>query len=271
MDSNLQVLPVKKPDEPEENLNPVLPSHPFLMMCCAPPKAGKSNLVANLLANPNFYYNGPPEKPSYFHEIYYLSPTSKFDLTTKMYLSKLDNVIQVDDPVDLENADVILADILQRQKSWDADSGEERKKVLIVLDDCIGIMDKIKSLPNIVTRYRHYFTSIIVTTQSYKRVPLTIRNCITCLIFFNLMSQKEFIKLYEEHGQSLPDYWELLPLLDKRFQFLYYHLERQELFYNFQQKLWSKDDYLEGKNPLKELGLDTKDESKSDDGEIGTK
>jgi hypothetical protein len=265
MNSDLSVLPVKKPEEKPDNLNPILPSHPFLMMLCAPPKAGKSNLVANLLANPNFYYNGPPDNPSYFHEIYYLSPTSKFDLTTKLYLSKLDNVIQIDEPADLENADVILAEILQRQKEWTEDSGEERKKVLVVLDDCVGIMDKIKSLPNIVTRYRHYFTSIIVTTQSYKRVPLTIRNCITTLIFFNLMSQKEFIKLYEEHGQAIPNYWEYLGLLDKRFQFLYYHLERQEVFYNFQQMLWSKDTYLDGKDPLKELGLGGSESDESDE------
>lgn len=256
----LTILPVRKQAEEEDDLNPVLPRHAFLMLLIAPPRAGKSNLIANLLCNPAFYYNKKdPLNPSYFSEIFYFSPTSKFDATTKMYLKKLNNAIQIHEPGELEHMDTYMNEIMRTQAEWNEDDPEPRKKILFVIDDCLGIIERNKGIASLATKYRHYSISIIVTSQSWRRLPSTIRNCATCLIFFNLVSHKEYIKLYEEHCQSVPMYWDLLPLLDRKYQFFYYHLEKQELYHNFDKLLFSKDEWLDAGNDMSKKLLANKD------------
>ena len=252
----LAILPVRKQAEEPDDLNEILPSHAFLMLLIAPPRAGKSNLIANLLCNPNFYYNKKDAlNPSYFDEIFYFSPTSKFDATTKMYLKKLNNAIQIHEPGELEHMDTYMSEIMRTQAEWTEDDPEPRKKILFCIDDCLGIIERNKGVSSLATKYRHYGISIIVTSQSWRRLPSTIRNCATALIFFNLVSHKEYIKLYEEHCQAVPMYWEILPLLDRKYQFFYYHLERQELYHNFERLLFSKDAWLDAGNEMsKKLG-----------------
>ena len=57
--SSLQVLKVKDPKKKinklDEKLHAHLPRHAFLMLLVAPPRSGKSALIANLLANKSFY------------------------------------------------------------------------------------------------------------------------------------------------------------------------------------------------------------------------
>jgi len=247
--SVLKILPVKKEADPESILNPILPIYPSCTCIVAPPRAGKSNLVMNLLCNPNFYYGGnenDPENPSYFDEIYYFSPTSRFDKTTKNILSKMDNVIQIDDTDELLNIAMYVEEIQKSQKNWDSDKeGAPRPKILLVYDDLADILVKTK-VDMLSTKYRHYGFSIICIVQSYKRLPSVLRNCMTALIFFNLMSEKEFIKLHDEHTQAIPGYWNFIKLLNKKYSFLYYSIEKQELYHNFETLLWSKDLMLQG-------------------------
>ena len=247
--SVLKILPVKKEADPESILNPILPIYPSCTCIVAPPRAGKSNLVMNLLCNPNFYYGGnenDPENPSYFDEIYYFSPTSRFDKTTKNILSKMDNVIQIDDTDELLNIAMYVEEIQKSQKNWDPEKeGGPRPKILLVYDDLADILVKTK-VDMLSTKYRHYGFSIICIVQSYKKLPSVLRNCMTALIFFNLMSEKEFIKLHDEHGQNINGYWDYIKLLNKRYSFLYYCIEKQELYHNFETLLWSKDLMLDG-------------------------
>jgi len=242
--NQLQILPVRKEELPEEDLNPILPKPPFCCVFTAPPRAGKSNAIINMLANKNFYYNGKGDNPSYFDEIFYFSPTSKFDRTTKRVLDMLDNVVQINDLDDLNNSFEIVSHIMDGQARWDESiEGKPRPKILLVFDDMVGLFEK-TGVSNLATKYRHFGLSIIVVSQSYRRLPVTLRNCATVLIWFNLMSGKENTKLYEEFGSSIPDFWTHLKLLDKKYQFLYFHIEDQMLYHNFETLIWSKDDYL---------------------------
>ena len=241
----LTILPVKKEAVATDDLNPVLPKHPFCAIFCAPPRAGKSNAICNMLANKNFYYGGKGDNPSYFDEIFYFSPTSRFDLTTKRVLDLLDNVVQIDNMDDLLNSYEIVSHIMDGQANWNEElEGRPRPKILLVFDDCVGLFQK-TGVSNLATKYRHFGLSIIVVSQSYKRLPVTLRNCATVLIWFNLMSAKEHTKLYEEFGSSIPDFWTHLKLLDKKYQFLYFHVEDQRLYHNFERLIWSKDDFLQ--------------------------
>ena len=245
----LKILPVKKEAEKPSILNPILPIFPSCTCIVAPPRAGKSNLVMNLLCNPNFYYGGnenDPENPSYFDEIHYLSPTSRFDKTTKNILSKMDNVIQIDDTEELQNIAFYVQALQQSQKDWDQEKeGRPKPKILLVFDDMVDLLVQSK-VDMLSTKFRHYNFSVICISQSYKKLPPVLRNCMTALIFFNLMSEKEFIKLHDEHGQSIPGYWEHITLLNKRFSFLYYNIEMQTLYHNFERLIWSKDLMLDG-------------------------
>ena len=249
--SVLKILPVKKPKQRPSILNPILPIFPSCLCIVAPPRAGKSNLVMNLLCNPAFYYCGnenDPENPSFFDEIYYFSPTSRFDLSTKEILSKMDNVIQIDEMDDLLNTAMYVEEIQKSQKNWDEEKeGRPRPKILLVYDDMVGLLAQTK-VDILSTKFRHYNFSVICISQSYKKLPSVLRNCMTALIFFNLMSEKEYIKVYEEHGQNIPEYWEHLKLLNKKYQFLYYNIENQELYHNFDKLIWSKDQMLDESN-----------------------
>lgn len=249
--SVLKILPVKKPKQRPSILNPILPIFPSCLCIVAPPRAGKSNLVMNLLCNPAFYYCGnenDPENPSFFDEIYYFSPTSRFDLSTKEILSKMDNVIQIDEMDDLLNTAMYVEEIQKSQKNWDEEKeGRPRPKILLVYDDMVGLLAQTK-VDILSTKFRHYNFSVICISQSYKKLPPVLRNCMTAFIWFNMMSEKEHFKLWEEHGQNIPEYWEHLKLLNKKYQFLYYNIENQELYHNFDKLIWSKDQMLDESN-----------------------
>lgn len=260
--SVLKILPVKKEDEKPSILNPILPVFPSCTCIVGPPRSSKSTLVMNLLCNPNFYYCGnenDPDNPSFFDEVYYLSPTSKFDRTTKNVLSKMDNVIQIDDMDELQDTALIVAELQKSQKEWDEEKeGKPRPKILICYDDMVDLLVKTK-VDILSTKFRHYNFSVICISQSYKKLPPVLRNCMTAFIFFNLMSEKEFVKVYEEHGQSIPGYWEHIKILNKKYQFLYYNIENQELYHNFEKLLWSKDQMLEDGKGYDEPDADTED------------
>lgn len=200
----LKILPVKKdPEHRSVNLNPVLPAHPFCCCIAAPLRADKTNLICNLLANPNFYYCGnehDKDNPSYFDEIHYFSPSSKFDKTCKKVLGMMDNMIQIDEMDNLENSANYLQVLMDLQKNWDVEVEKRpRLKILLVYDDMVGLLEKI-GLATISTKFRHYDFSVCAVSQSYRRLPLTLRNCMTFLIFFNLMNAKEHQKVFDEHG-----------------------------------------------------------------------
>ena len=129
--SVLQILPVKKEKEPDSIINPILPKHPFAMCLCAPPRAGKTNAVMSLIANKNFYYCGneiDKDNPSYWDEIFVFSPSALFDKTSKKIYTAMDNVIVYDEMDDLLNSHMIITQIMEGQKSWDAEEEVEKSE-----------------------------------------------------------------------------------------------------------------------------------------------
>lgn len=237
---SLKVLPVKMSPPAPDNLNPILPPHSFNLGIIAPPRSGKSNLIMNLLLNEDFYYNVKKHPYSYFDEIYYLSPTQNFDFTTKNMLPKLDNLIQISDPDELATADLLLE---QLQKEQSLAEEEDRKKILVIFDDMVGMIEKMPKLQQLSTKFRHYSMSIISVSQSYRRIPLTMRNCWTAIIVFDLKNEKEFEKISDEFTGSIPNSEALIQqIVKKRFDFFYFNIERQQLYHNFEKLIWSRDE-----------------------------
>jgi hypothetical protein len=176
----LQILPVKKEKEPDSIINPILPKHPFAMCLCAPPRAGKTNAVMSLIANKNFYYCGneiDKDNPSYWDEIFVFSPSALFDKTSKKIYTAMDNVIVYDEMDDLLNSHMIITQIMEGQKSWDAEAeGRPRKRILLLFDDMVSLFEK-TGVSTLVTKYRHYDFSILLCSQTYRKIPLVVRNC----------------------------------------------------------------------------------------------
>jgi hypothetical protein len=230
--SGLQILEVKKPKKAPDTAPPPLPPHAFLMGIVAPPRSGKSNLLMTIIGASHMYGR------EYFEEIYYLSPSQNFDDTTRHLLPKLDNLMQIDDPSVLENADVIVAQIMSQQAK---DKPEDRKRVLLVFDDCAGLLNKNKQLQKLATKYRHYGMSIIVSVQCYKAIPVMVRTSMTCFIHFNIPNEKDYFKMCEEIHCRFPNGEEMGRIAtQKRYNFAYLHLENAEFYHNFDTLLYSR-------------------------------
>jgi hypothetical protein len=91
-----------------------------------------------------------------------------------------------------------------------------KKNFLLILDDCISHEDfKSNQSNNILNELacnsRHINLSIIVLTQVFKGVSLTMRRQADYIIFFNNKNHEELSSLYEEFGVgSKKDFFNLL-------------------------------------------------------------
>jgi len=237
---SLEVLKLKdikkKINKLDDKLHPHLPKHAFLMLMIAPPRSGKSALIANLLANQNFY-----NALEYWDEVFYVSPTQKFDRTTMHYLPKLDNVIQIDDEDTLNRLDIFLKEIMddqmKRLDEVDSKTGKQKEmqRILIILDDCLGYLNTNNALPNICTRYRHYNMSFIITSQSFRRLPLVIRNCANQVVFFKMNNEQEVEKLFEEYGSAYHNNFIQIAkkITSTKYNFVYLNHDELKLYKNF--------------------------------------
>lgn len=230
--NGLPILDVKKPKMKPDTAPEPLPPHPFLMGIVAPPRSGKSNLLMTLIGASHMYGR------EYFQEIYVFSPSQCFDATTRYVLPKLDNVIQIDDIDQLENADILVKSIMMSQSK---EEPEERPKVLCIFDDMAGTLEKNKQLQKLCTKYRHYGISIIISLQQFKSIPVMIRNSLTCFIMFNIPSSKEFEKISDEILDRFPNGQELAQYATKRrYEFMFANIEKATMHRNFDELLYDR-------------------------------
>lgn len=124
-------------------------------------------------------------------------------------------------------------------------------RILIVFDDLVGSAlfagTKGSYFKGVNTRHRHYSASFLMVSQGYKEVPRTIRTNWTCLIIFEIGSDKEVECIMEEYGMSLSkEQW----LETYRYctgedhSFLYINLQkpkRLRMMKNFEQVLYHED------------------------------
>jgi hypothetical protein len=230
--SGLPILDVKKPKPVQDSAPEPLPPHAFLWGVVAPPRSGKSNMLMSLIGANHMYGR------KYFSEIYYFSPSQNFDNTTRFVLPKLDNVIQIDDMDQLENADILVKQIMVNQAKEDL---EDRPKILMIFDDMAGTLEKNKTLQKLCTKYRHFGISIIVSVQQFKSIPVMIRNSMTCFTMFNIPSSKEFEKISDEILDRFPNGQELARFATtKRYEFCFINIEKAQMWRCFDQLLYDR-------------------------------
>lgn len=231
--SGLQILDVKKPKQkPDTAPYPLMP-HPFNLVISAAPRSGKTACLINLIAASHMYGR------DYWDTIYFFSPSCMHDQTTKHVLPKLENIVIISDPAELDNADVLVGQIMRDQMKATED---DRDKILIVMDDMASDLARNKQLQKTACRFRHGNCSIITIVQSYKTAPLLIRNCMTGFIVFNVASDKEFEKISEEVLDRFPNGRELARLATRqRYNFCYVNVEKAQMWHNFDTCLYDKD------------------------------
>lgn len=231
---SLPILQVKPPKKKNERLPPEpLPPKYFLWGCTSPPRSGKTNMLMTLIGASHMYGR------DFFDEIYYFSPSQNFDAVTRHVLPKLDNIIQIDDPDQIENADILVKSIMAKQAKEDL---EDRPNLLLIFDDCAGMLERNKVLQRLATKYRHFGINILILVQQYKSIPVMIRNCMTCFTHFHIPNEKEFIKMNEEIHDRFPNGSELArQASQKRYDFCFINIEKAQMWHNFDECIYDKD------------------------------
>lgn len=225
--AHLEILKVKDVKNTihklDKHLDPVLPRHPWLECLIAPPRSGKTSMLMNKI------FRLYPD--NYFDEIIYCSPSQLHDKTCKELLPKKENLIQISEMEDIQNLDTLISELIKSQKELVKDE-EPMKRIWLILDDCVNMLKPVQFL---ATRYRHADLSISVVSQSFRAIPLLIRNCANVVIFFHLNSKRELEKIDEEHGQQFcTDFIELAEKYTKeKYNFIYLNMDKMLMYHNF--------------------------------------
>lgn len=202
-----------KDDEPEVKQPPgagIVPKLHFRWILSGPSKSGKSNLAKWSLDN--YYTSQTSKNKSFFDKIYLLSPTAHIDFMWSK-LAGLDAKNRISHPTPAH-----LTKILESQIKLIAGSTNEsalknissavlaRKKtncpsVLVIFDDAIAESKLINSSAflKIFIQGRHYNISSMVMTQSYMRVPRSVRLQATHVSMFPSRTS-EIDRLFIEFG-----------------------------------------------------------------------
>lgn len=172
---------------PKNNLyeSHIIPNHPFRAMMLAPSKGGKSTLICNLLCKSVFYKN-------FFDNVFVFSPTVNVDMSYDMLKEKkVARNIEFYDELSEDILSGIVEELKQTLKEIIAE--DEGKKsdcpqTLFIFDDFVSDTKLLNSkvFKDIFIYGRHLCTSTIVSTQAYKKFPLSLRNQLSNIFIFDL-------------------------------------------------------------------------------------
>jgi hypothetical protein len=157
------------------------------MVMSAPRKAGKSNLVLNMLSRKDMLKGIWNPK-----DIFIFSPT--MDVNDDYKDIKANKIAKFDNE--------IIHTIMDTQKNLIKQHGQHKvKPLLIVCDDCLG-EKKFASMNScmemLATKGRHLLISVIIITQSLRRVGRTIRLNSDYFVIFRAKNQTEYDAIAEE-------------------------------------------------------------------------
>ena len=165
----------------------IIPRFPFSMLISGRSGSGKTCVLMNLLTRKEMYGN-------YFHYTMVFSPTAGAGDDTYDVLKLPKENFKSDFTED------DLEQIITSRKELIADKGIEwvskNCRLLIIMDDIIANQSFLNS-PSALKAFallRHYLCSIIVLTQSYKKIPRSLRlNVNGTIIFPSTQSEIEIL------------------------------------------------------------------------------
>jgi hypothetical protein len=184
-----KVLQVKPPDNEKdhnEGLHPYLPQQPNLITIYGAWRSGKSNLLVNLIQNPDFL-RGRMDR------IVLFSPTALNDNSMR-FLVEDDNIDVIS-----EYSDDYLKALLEFQLEQPK---EYRDKLMLIADDALDYIKrtgKNSGLTYLATKFRHYNIGYyIIVSQYYKALPPMIRSNAGSIIFMKIPNTKTLKDASEE-------------------------------------------------------------------------
>ncbi len=184
-----KVYKVKDP-EPSlrfDDIHENLPSMPSLLLIIGSVRSAKSNLICNILMNPEMMKD-------------------RFDIvkvvSTTLHSCHKGKLLDKYFDATSEYSDSIIEDIKKSQSQYEA---TERPTFALVLDDVLTQdFSKNNAVSFFATRFRHYIDMFIIATQSFRAVSGLIRNNATDIIITKQQNQKELMKIIEEYGSMFP-------------------------------------------------------------------
>lgn len=179
-----------------------LPPIHFLLTFIAKSKSGKSNFIANYLMRDEFM--GMAGENPMFEAVHVISPSIKSDRSMQLYRQDevKDRFILYDN---IENIEGIVRGIVEHQKEYDPDAEdpeEQPPNICIYIDDCSKYIKKSTYLEWIMTTYRHFRISIILSLQNIKGFPPVCRSQATGVWLARVYSDDERLKISEHFSES---------------------------------------------------------------------
>ena len=228
--NNLEIHPIQPTNEPESDLNPILPRMPFIITLFAPRGGGKSTIISNLVLKKEFYYGR-------FDVVYIMSNTIYNDKTSRFLKKKYKKTIFP------KYNDSVIEAIMEEQKIDDSDdeSGQDIK-VLLILDDILGEMKPNSKIWSLLPIHRHLNVSLIFAGQIFRGHGFTplLRNNLTAAIILKTSNMREIDKMEEEFS-SFKNFRKMLDYATSTpYSFLYLNLERQFVMKNFTELLYEE-------------------------------
>lgn len=192
--TDLSIVPLKELHNKNDGMiNKMLPQHPFTCCLVAPRGSGKTTLIANLLLNSNFYYR-------YFHKVYIFCPTRKMDSKWD-YIQIPDD--QFFDEFDEQELQKIIDEQIANNEEVDPD---ERRRILIIFDDLADEFQASRRrspLTKLFFNGRHLYISVLLTSQTYKQIPLKCRKNTSNFIIYPVSNKDEIEAIYKEQAGHL--------------------------------------------------------------------
>lgn len=154
---------------------PIPPYHSFVCVVGGV-GSGKTNLIINMITNPAIYCGQ-------FDNVYVFSPSFQ---TIKKKLGLPPEHIFKEFSLDKIN-EIMQEQLMLNDPEFREKGDTEKEECLIILDDCIArIKDRqVAELEQACLNRRHCFTTIILVSQRYNRIPKILRTVASHLIIFN--------------------------------------------------------------------------------------
>ena len=165
-----------------------LPRGAFFMGIIGSAGSGKSSALVSLLTarKPNRVYR------NCFENVFFICPKTSRDSLQHTLFDDHDPA-KIYDELNRQNLEEILS-IIEKESEEDYSS-------LICIDDCavdLKNRDVERLLRKIVNNRRHLRTSIIILTQTYSSIPLSVRKTFSHFLMFKSPNRKEFENLFNE-------------------------------------------------------------------------
>lgn len=171
-----------------------------IMLIAGKKRTGKSSLALSLLSSPKIF-------KGYFGNIFLISPSK--EEKTKALREELDKDGKYFTELNQQNIDKIL-NYIKNEEMLKKVKEKKLGKKLPPIYNCIWLDDVVADLPrsmkkncitNLFYNHRHFFASIILTTQSYKQIAPNLRKQADMLYIFPMANKKE--------KEAIQDDWDI--------------------------------------------------------------